>query len=199
MNTSYITSAQKANQLPEFEWGEVAFIGRSNCGKSSLLNTLLERKNLARSSSTPGRTQMINFFKVSPQKDQSLIFADLPGYGFNVASKDVRKNWNELMGSYVERESILEFICLLDCRRSPDAFEIDYWKFLGEKVPIILVLTKIDKISQKDCSTKVKKTKELLESNGINFKEIYSISNLKKTGVKKLREALYTHLPESNP
>ncbi|NRA44450.1 MAG: ribosome biogenesis GTP-binding protein YsxC [Oligoflexales bacterium] len=196
MNTSYITSAQKANQLPQFEWGEVAFIGRSNCGKSSLLNTLLERKNLARSSSTPGRTQMINFFKVSPQKEQALIFADLPGYGFNVASKDVRKNWDELMGAYVERSSILEFICLLDCRRSPDDFELDYWRFLGEKVPILLVLTKIDKVSQKECSTKTKKVTEVLEANGIAFKGIYPISNLKKTGVKKLRDTLYSHLPQ---
>lgn len=196
MNTSYITSAQKANQLPQFEWGEVAFIGRSNCGKSSLLNTLLERKNLARSSSTPGRTQMINFFMVSRQKEQSLILADLPGYGFNVASKDVRKHWDELMGAYVERESILEFICLLDCRRSPDDFELDYWKFLGEKVPITLVLTKIDKVSQKDTSTKMKNVTELLVSNGIAHKGIYSISNLKKTGVKKLRETIYAHIPE---
>ncbi|MFK7824554.1 MAG: ribosome biogenesis GTP-binding protein YihA/YsxC [Oligoflexales bacterium] len=196
MNTSYITSAQKANQLPLFEWGEVAFIGRSNCGKSSLLNTLLERKNLARSSSTPGRTQMINFFMVSRQKEQALVLADLPGYGFNVASKDVRKHWNELMGAYVERNSILEFICLLDCRRSPDDFEIDYWKFLCKKVPIILVLTKVDKVSQKDCSTKIKKVTELLDSHSIAHKGIYPISNLKKTGIKKLRETIYAHIPE---
>lgn len=196
MNTSYITSAQKANQLPQFEWGEVAFIGRSNCGKSSLLNTLLERKNLARSSSTPGRTQMINFFMVSRQKEQALVFADLPGYGFNVASKEVRKHWNDLMGAYVERQSILEFICLLDCRRSPDDFELDYWKFLGEKVPIILVLTKVDKVSQKDCATKIKKITEQLEANGIAFKGVYSVSNLKKTGVKKLKETIYAHMPE---
>ena len=196
MNTSYITSAQKANQLPQFEWGEVAFIGRSNCGKSSLLNTLLERKNLARSSSTPGRTQMINFFMVCRQKEQALVLADLPGYGFNVASKDVRKHWNELMGAYVERESILEFICLLDCRRSPDDFELNYWKFLGEKVPVILVLTKVDKISQKDCAAKAKKTAEMLDEHGIAYKGIYPISNLKKTGVKKLRDTIYTHMPE---
>ena len=187
MNSSYITSAQKANQLPTFESDEIAFIGKSNCGKSSLLNSIFERKNLAKSSSTPGRTQMINFFSLSSNKDQVLIFADLPGYGFNVASKSVKKHWNDLMNAYISRNTIKEFICILDCRRDMDDFETEYWKYLSDILPIIVAVTKTDKISQSQVRSKLTKLQSSLESNKIHFKKIFPISNLKKSGVQELR------------
>lgn len=194
MNTSYITSAQKAKQLPQFNLPEVAFIGRSNCGKSSLLNTLLERKNLARSSSTPGRTQMINFFSVSLSKGQSMIFSDLPGYGFNVAAKEVRKHWDELMAAYLQRADLCELVYLIDVRRKFEDFEFLYMAELAKNIPLLVVLTKIDKVKKKEVQEKKRYVEKTLKDKEIAYKDIFPISNLKKTGISKLRDLIFQHM-----
>src|SRR5690606_6796314 len=92
LKSSYITSAQQAQQLPDFPYPEVAFVGRSNVGKSSLLNAILQRRGLARTSNTPGRTQMVNFFSVE-LGEKHMILADLPGCGYSAIGKDARKDW----------------------------------------------------------------------------------------------------------
>src|SRR5688500_8058281 len=117
MNTFYITSAQKAEQLPDLGGiPEIAFVGRSNCGKSSLLNVLLSHSGLARESKVPGRTQMVNFFKCE-KGDRALILADLPGYGFSATGREVRSHWQALLEAYVARPSIQSFLFLIDARR----------------------------------------------------------------------------------
>src|SRR5689334_3680886 len=97
MEAKYLTSVTKVEQFPDWEFPEIVFLGRSNAGKSSLLNALLQHKGLARVSGVPGRTQMINFFSLSPQKDKKLIFADLPGWGYNTASQEIQKMWETLL------------------------------------------------------------------------------------------------------
>lgn len=193
MNSLYLTSAQKASQLPTFEFPEVAFIGRSNCGKSSLLNSLLERKNLARSSSTPGRTQMVNFFSIEKNKDEKMIFVDLPGYGFNVARKEIRTLWNDLLSDYLKRPQIVEFLFLSDVRRDFEDFEWDYMKKLSDIIPIRIVFTKCDKVNTKDAQKRKQDTLKQIKELDLSCHGIFLVSNLKKSGVSKLRDELFTH------
>ena len=130
---------------PEAALPEVAFAGRSNVGKSSLLNRLIHRKKFARVSNTPGRTREINFFKVN----DAFVFVDLPGYGYARVSKDRRAEWRPLIESYLRRSPQLRGIVqLLDVRHDPtndDRLMLDFLSEIG--VPTIVVLTKIDKLS----------------------------------------------------
>ncbi|MEZ4742064.1 MAG: ribosome biogenesis GTP-binding protein YihA/YsxC [Bdellovibrionota bacterium] len=189
MDTSYITSAQKANQLPIFALPEVAFIGRSNCGKSSLLNAITGRKNLARSSSTPGRTQMMNFFSVSKR----LILADLPGYGFNVASKSVQQHWDALMNEYISRSNIKEFLFLVDIRRQFEEFEFNFLSTLAGLNEVAVVLTKIDKLKKNELLSKKKEIQNVLGAKNIALTKIFAVSSLKKTGIEDLKRHVLRH------
>ncbi|MDD9950454.1 MAG: ribosome biogenesis GTP-binding protein YihA/YsxC [Zetaproteobacteria bacterium] len=192
MHSKYLISAQKASQLPEqTHLAEIAFVGRSNSGKSSLLNNLTGRRQLARTSSTPGRTQMINFFSVEKSKSEVLIFADLPGYGFNVASRSVQAHWSELMDAYFERSNLATILFLCDCRRKLDSFELEYLQYLSRKAQLGLVLTKVDKINKRDLAAQKKKFLETSSKNGIEFEAVYCVSNLKKQGVAELSRALF--------
>lgn len=186
MDATYITSAQKADQLPEYELPEFAFMGRSNAGKSSLLNALAERKGLARSSSTPGRTQMVNFFSISNR----IILADLPGYGFNVARKEIRKLWDGLIAKYVQRPNISHFLFLIDCRRKLEEFEFEFIKNLSKQTSVILVLTKTDKVKKNQVRTAQMKFKKKLAEENIPVEKVFAISALKKTGIPELQQYL---------
>ena len=190
MQSSYLTSAQKANQLPEFEFPEVAFLGRSNCGKSSLLNTLLQRKNLAKKSSTPGRTQMVNFFSLELSKEKQMIFADLPGYGFNIARKAIVREWEPLLEAYVDRKNLKACLFLCDSRRNFDEDEIDYIKWLGSKVPVLIVMTKIDKLKPKELKDSQQQLIENLVRNGLQG-DVYWISNLNRLGIEELQKKIW--------
>ena len=124
---------------------EISFLGRSNVGKSSLLNSLLNRKGLARTSNTPGRTQCINFFKVN----ESFYFVDLPGYGYARVSKEMRKDWGKMAEEYLaRREPLMLSIQLVDSRHSPTTLDqqLNEWLRFHEK-PHIIVATKSDKLS----------------------------------------------------
>lgn len=144
--SDFITSVYKLSQLPSPSLPEVAFAGRSNVGKSSLLNRLLGRHNLVKVSSRPGFTQSLNFFLVN----DSIHFVDLPGYGFAKAPKQVQQKWHRLVEGYIEaRKSLKGVVCIFDMRRVPDQMDLDllyYLHSLGRHV--WLVLNKADKISQ---------------------------------------------------
>lgn len=188
METSYITSATSPEQLPDYPWPEIAFLGRSNCGKSSLLNALLGRKNLARTSSTPGRTQMVNFFSVKVNKNSSFIFVDLPGWGYHETTHKIQKSWKDLLDSYVERLTIRDFLFLIDIRRDLEESEIEYLAYLAAKTSLIIVLTKTDKVNQQTTQNKIKELKLLISEKQIVVKNIFPVSSTKKTGIEELQK-----------
>jgi len=145
-SADFITSAVKADQYPPAEYPEVAFAGRSNVGKSSLINKLVNRKRLVKTSSTPGRTQLINFFRVNDE----LSLVDLPGYGYAKVPVAVKKQWGPMVEAYIASRSNLKAVVLLmDLRRTPRAEELNLMDWLHHyEVPTILVLTKADKLSK---------------------------------------------------
>ncbi len=163
----FVKSAVKPSQYPEYDVPEIAFAGRSNVGKSSLINTLIQRKDMVKTSSKPGCTQLINFFLIN----ETLSFVDLPGYGYAKVSKKIRAQWQPMVELYLSRrQNLLGLILLIDIRRDPEKEEFDMMDWLEtHDVPYLVILTKSDKLS------KTKQQKRLLsictrlgrEKNGV--------------------------------
>lgn len=145
LNPEFIKSAPKWSDCPEPGLPEYAFIGRSNVGKSSLINMLAERKDLAKTSGTPGKTQLINIF----QMQQSWYLADLPGYGYARVSKTKRGQFQKMITNYLtNRPNLVNTFVLIDCRIPPQKIDLTFMEWLGENhIPFSIVFTKIDKIS----------------------------------------------------
>jgi GTP-binding protein len=145
-SAAFVKSAVKPSQYPPGDLPEVAFAGRSNVGKSSLINTLLGRRKLVKTSSTPGRTQTINFFLIN----DSISFADLPGYGFAKVPVAVKKKWGPMVETYVKtRGGLRAVVFILDIRRMPNQADHDLFVWLAHHgIPQILVLTKADKLKR---------------------------------------------------
>ncbi len=183
MNSSYITSAKKPEQLPPFDKPEIGIVGRSNCGKSSLINALLQHRQLARASRTPGRTQMANFFSV----DDRVIVCDLPGYGWSETGMDVRKDWQGLLKAYVKRSNITHLLFLMDARRDLDDEERLMLRWLQGNGTLVMVLTKTDKLSKRDVQTATQNMQAELTDLGLVTAQVFPVSSLKKTGLEELR------------
>lgn len=193
MNSSYITSAAKPEQLPDLGGHpEIAFVGRSNVGKSSLLNALLSRTNLARMSKTPGRTQMVNFFAVD-RGETRLILADLPGYGYAATGREVKQHWQGLVEAYLGRRELAGIFFLIDTRRAPELDAEDEALLVGlsfrkPAVPVVVVLTKTDKATQKELAAATAEVKARLKAKGAKVDSIVPVSSLKKKGLDTLQE-----------
>jgi GTP-binding protein len=154
-SAEFVAGATTLKALPAATFGEVAFGGRSNVGKSSLLNALLQRKNLVRTSRTPGLTRQINFFETRIMEDEgdlTFTMVDLPGYGFAKVSKDEAKKWGPLMDGYLgTRSNLRAMVILIDVRRGVEEEEATLAAFVAarqRKVPCIVAATKLDKISK---------------------------------------------------
>ena len=145
-SAEFVTSAVKPSQYPAEALPEIAFAGRSNVGKSSLINTLVNRKNLVKTSSTPGRTQLINFFKIN----NVLTFVDLPGYGYARVPAAVKKKWGPMIETYLSgRRTLKAVVVILDIRRTPRQEEQNLIAWLNHhSIAGIPVLTKADKLSK---------------------------------------------------
>ncbi len=145
-SAEFVTSATKPSQYPSMAMPEIAFAGRSNVGKSSLINTLVNRKHLVKTSSTPGRTQLINFFDIN----QRMGFVDLPGYGYAKVPVAVRKKWGPMIETYLSgRETLSGVVVIMDIRRIPRQEELNLLGWLNHyAIAGILVLTKTDKLSK---------------------------------------------------
>jgi GTP-binding protein len=185
VSAEFMAGAVSSRQYPEPEWSELAFVGRSNVGKSSLINSLLNRKKLVKTSQTPGKTQEINFFKVNGD----FIFADLPGYGFAKVPPAVQKRWKKMIEEYLlNRETLLAVVFIIDMRRNPSPLDLDLKNWLEAcDVDYILVGTKADKLSQTELKKQGRKLNdayfegeegELLiysSKNGRGRKELWSV------------------------
>jgi GTP-binding protein len=183
-SAEYIISNVEYDKCPAPTLPEYAFIGRSNVGKSSLINMLTNHEKLAKTSGTPGKTQLINHFVIN--KDWYIV--DLPGYGFAKVSQAQRKKWERMIEDYLrKRENLVNVFILIDSRHAPQKLDLDFVNQLGEwKVPFSLVFTKADKSSQLEVSrnvkaflNKLKETWEFLPAN-------YVTSTEKKLGRDKI-------------
>lgn len=145
-SVEFVTSAVRPSQFPAAELPEFAFAGRSNVGKSSLINTLVNRKKLVKTSSTPGKTRLINFFRVN----DALMFVDLPGYGYARVSEDERRTWRPMIEQYLSaRENLKAVVVILDIRRTAGAEDAQLLGWLDRhEIPAVLVVTKADKLSK---------------------------------------------------
>lgn len=171
----FLRSAKEAKGLPPFP--QIAVLGRSNVGKSSLLNDLFQRKGMAKTSSVPGKTQLINFFIV----DERLLFVDLPGYGYAKVSQKIQKEWSHYLEDYLNQAPLNLALLLLDARREPSHLDEQMVEWLDAKeVPTILVLTKVDKLSSQE---RLLNTKKILEKFDLPY---VHYSSTKREGRQKL-------------
>lgn len=181
INAKFIKSASKKSEFIFDDLAQVAIVGRSNVGKSSLINTLTNNGKLAKTSSTPGRTRLVNYFNI----DNKFYLVDLPGYGYHKASKGIAKAWDNVMNDYFSDNPNLKLVLLLlDSRILATDLDKQMMDYLFEKqIPALIVLTKADKISRSELNLQIDKlSKELRYSKD----RIVSTSALKKSGVEKI-------------
>ncbi len=178
-------TAQRGGWRPESELPEVAFAGRSNVGKSSLLNTLVGRKKMARVSKTPGRTREINFFRVN----DSFVMVDFPGYGYAKISKERKADWRPLIESYLKLTPQLRgIVLLLDIRREPSDDDREMLDFLAEvEIPTIVAVTKADKLNSAAIDAQVSL---LAKQLGLSEDQVIPFSSRTGAGRTELAEAL---------
>lgn len=183
----FLTSASQASQFPELEGVEVAFAGRSNAGKSSAINTLCDQKSLARTSKTPGRTQLINFFSLDEQR--SLV--DLPGYGYAKVPEKMRKEWQKLMEAYLgKREQLSGLVVIMDIRHPLKDYDLQMLEWCQHmQTPVHVLLTKADKLKKGAASKQVLMVKKAIKEEGFNA-SVQMFSALKKTGITELQTVL---------
>lgn len=189
----FTISAPDIRRLPADTGIEVAFAGRSNAGKSSALNTLTNQKSLARTSKTPGRTQLINVFEI--EEGRRLI--DLPGYGYAKVPLEMKKKWQRALGEYLEkRESLKGLVILMDIRHPLKDLDRDLIEWAADSnLPVLVLLTKSDKLSQGKASAEVLAVKKKLSSLNADIK-VQGFSSLKKTGASQANQVICQWLAE---
>ena len=156
-SAEFLLSASTTRQFPAATLPEIAFVGRSNVGKSTLINSLLNRKKLVKTSATPGKTQLINFFKINDQ----FYFVDLPGYGYAKVPEKVRRKWQNLVESYLsERKTLRNVVLLIDCRHNPTLQDRQLLEWLEYyQRPSLIVASKIDKLKRGQVQKNLQKIK----------------------------------------
>ncbi len=191
-SASFVTSVAD-NNFYKSDFNEVAFVGRSNVGKSSLINLISGRRGLAKTSSTPGKTKLINYFLINNQ----FLLVDLPGYGYAKVSKSEKTNWAGFIEEYLLSSPNLKCVyLLLDIRRTPTEQDEMMLKFLySHRIPVKLVVTKIDTLSRVQVFNNLY---IICDKIGVNRQDIILTSSQEKSGVKELLESIENHLLAQN-
>lgn len=191
----YLASAVKKAQYPEERLKEIAFIGRSNVGKSSLINSLTRVHNLARVSGQPGKTQTINFYELTARmidtgEDKLFHLVDLPGYGYAKTAQSNRKQWAKFIEEYFLSSEKLQFVCqLIDIRHEPMKSDIEMFKwFIEHNVLVLVIATKADKISR---GAIAKQTAQIKRSLGVKGIDVLPYSSKKNQGRSELLDVIY--------
>ena len=176
----FVKSSQKWQECPEPKIPEYAFIGRSNVGKSSLINAMMNRKDLAKTSGTPGKTQLINHFLIN----ENWYLTDLPGYGYAKVSKTLRKDFEKLITNYIlNRKNLVNLFVLIDIRHTPQKIDMEFMQWCGESgVPFSIVFTKSDKMKPNAAKKNVEDYRTELLKSWEELPEIYITSAEKKEG-----------------
>lgn len=192
----FVKSSQYLEQCPQPDMPEFAFIGRSNVGKSSLINMLVDKKDLAKTSSQPGKTQLINHFLIN----EEWYLVDLPGYGYAKTSMENRKKWRKMIDDYLlKRVNLLTVFVLVDSRLEPQKIDLEFINFLGEnQVPITLIFTKTDKQSAKKTEESLERFKESLSEYWEELPEIILTSSEKRVGRDEVLETIENIIPFFN-
>jgi len=192
-SAQFIISNTDATKCPAPTLPEYAFIGRSNVGKSSLINMLCNKKGLAKTSSKPGKTQLINHFII----DESWYLVDLPGYGYAQVSKDKRKIFQQFIVDYIlTRKNLMCMMVLLDSRLEPQKIDLEFMDWLGEnQIPFVMVFTKIDKLSKKKFADNINFYKEEMSKTWDELPQSFYTSSEEKIG----REDLLNFIANANP
>lgn len=180
----FLTSAPSLDQCPEPHYPEVCYAGRSNVGKSSLINALLNHKGLARTSNVPGKTQQMNYYLV----DDNAYFVDLPGFGYAKVSKKERERWGRDIRDYLlERETLRLVVHLVDIRHEPTRLDEDFFYWLGvNRLPFIVVLSKGDKLSRNKQNQSELRAKRVLDEMNIEVPIVIS-SAAEKSGIQEIK------------
>jgi GTP-binding protein len=187
-HASYLISSPSVDKCPKADRPEYAFIGRSNVGKSSLINMITNKKELAKVSGSPGKTQLINHFNVVSGDKSEWYLVDLPGYGYAKRSQKQRKEWEKMIQDYIrKRENLVNLFVLIDSRHEPQELDLKFVNKLGEwKIPFALVFTKSDKSTQKIAAGNVNDFLNALSETWAEPPPHFVTSAVKRTGAKQL-------------
>ncbi len=196
-SAEFVKSSPDYRQSPKADRAEFAFIGRSNVGKSSLINALVNKKDLAKTSSQPGKTQLINHFLING----NWYLVDLPGYGYARVSRSSRYAWGKMIKNYMlQRENLMNVYVLVDSRLEPQKIDIEFMNFLGENsVPFSIVFTKIDKQTPNKTNSNVAAYKKELLKYWEELPEIILTSSEKRLGLDTLMDSIKGIIPYYKP
>ena len=194
----FLTTASQLDQLPPTELPEIAFVGRSNAGKSTAINTLAQQKRLAFASKTPGRTQHINLFELGPRDAPDTLWADLPGYGYAAVERGAKLRWQKVMADYLEvRRSLSGVVLMVDSRLGFTPLDRQLLEFIASRVgngsvALLVLLTKADKLNRAESTAALTAAQEALGAyiTDVSDAGVALFSALKKTGVADVAAAL---------
>ncbi|HQE12501.1 MAG TPA: ribosome biogenesis GTP-binding protein YihA/YsxC [Flavipsychrobacter sp.] len=203
-SAKYLISSPSIINCPNADRPEYAFIGRSNVGKSSLINMLTRQSGLAKTSASPGKTQMINHFVLADEKHQPFYFVDLPGYGYAKVSQAQRAKWQKMIQQYLmERENLMTVFVLIDSRHEPQKSDLEFLRSLGEwQVPFNIIFTKADKSTQSEAAKNARLFINTMKKEWEFIPRNFITSAVKFTGRKEILSFIqelnieYRHSPE---